>query len=205
MTIVAARHPSKEQFRTPPVFPREGYLYFEKGGKNMPGKKVLDEKIKVVEDLASELKAAQSIVIAEYRGLTVEQDTAMRAALRKGGVKYRVVKNTLSGRAMKIAGIEGMDNLLQGPTAIAYSLGDVLSTAKIVKEYADKYDKLVIKGGVLDGQVISADEVTQLARIPSKEVLYGQVVFGLVSPIASLAMVLNAIKENMEKSEVAAE
>lgn len=171
----------------------------------MPGKKVLEEKIKIVEDLAKELKEAKSIVLAEYRGLTVGQDTAMRAALRKGGVKYRIVKNTLSGRAMKLAGIEEVNKLLQGPTAIAYSMADVLSTAKILKEYSDKYDKLVIKGGVLDGKVISAAEVTQLALIPSKEVLYGQIVFGLVSPIASLAMVLNAIKENMEKSEVAAE
>jgi large subunit ribosomal protein L10 len=171
----------------------------------MPGKKVLDEKIKIVESLANELKQAQSIVIAEYRGLTVEQDTAMRAALRKNGINYRVIKNTLSSRAMKIAGITGVEDLLKGPTAIAYCTSDVVITAKIIKEYADKYDKMNIKGGVVDGKAISVAEVSQLAQIPSKEVLYGQVVFGLVSPIASLAMVLNAIKENMEKSEVAAE
>lgn len=171
----------------------------------MPGKKVLDEKIKIVEGLANELKQAQSIVIAEYRGLTVQQDTAMRAALRKNGISYRVIKNTLSSRAMQIAGITGVEDVLKGPTAIAYSTSDVVITAKIIKEYADKYEKMNIKGGVIDGKAISVAEVNQLAQIPSKEVLYGQVVFGLVSPIASLAMVLNAIKENMEKAEVTAE
>ena len=164
----------------------------------MPSQKVLEAKKEVVAGLCNEFKQAQSIVFADYRGLTVEQDTAMRTALRKAGVKYQVVKNTLSSRALKDTGIEGLDELLKGPTAIAYSTKDVVIAAKVVKEFADKFDKLTIKGGVLEGKAIQAAEVVQLAKIPSKEVLYGQVVFGLIAPIASLAIILNAIREKSE-------
>lgn len=164
----------------------------------MPSQKVLDAKKEVVAGLVDEFKQAQSIVFTDYRGLTVQQDTAMRAALRKAGVSYQVVKNTLSGRALKSIGVNGLDEMLKGPTAIAYSSQDVVSAAKIVKEYADKYEKLSIKGGVLEGKVISANDVNQLAQIPSKDVLYGQLVFGLISPIAKLAIILNAIKEKAE-------
>jgi large subunit ribosomal protein L10 len=166
----------------------------------MPSKKVLDEKKKIVEGLSQEFKRAQAIVVADYRGLTVDQDTAMRAALRKGGVTYRVVKNTLSGLAMKDAGIRGTENLLKGPTALAYSTQDVVSAAKIIKEYADKYEKLTIRGGVLEGKVISAGDIERLARIPSKEVLYSQIVFGLLAPIASLTRMMQAILEQKEKT-----
>jgi len=142
--------------------------------------------------------------MTDYRGLTVEQDTAMRAALRKAGVSYHVIKNTLSSRALKDASVQGLDELLKGPTAIAVSTQDVLIAAKVIKEYADKYEKLTIKGGVLEGKAITAAEVKNLALIPSKEVLYGQLVFGLISPIASLAIVLNAIKEKAEAGSEAA-
>ena len=168
----------------------------------MPSQKVLEAKREVVAGLCNEFKQAQSIVFADYRGLTVEQDTAMRTALRKAGVKYQVVKNTLSSRALKDTGIEGLDELLKGPTAIAYSTKDVVIAAKVVKEYADKFDKLTIKGGVLEGKAIQAAEVVQLAKIPSKEVLYGQVVFGLIAPIASLAIILNAVREKLEAESV---
>ncbi|HBP39037.1 MAG TPA: 50S ribosomal protein L10 [Clostridiales bacterium] len=171
----------------------------------MPSNKVLDAKKEVVAGLAQELKNAQSIVFADYRGLTVEQDTAMRAALRKAGVSYRVVKNTLSKRALEVAGVNGLDEILQGPTAIAFSTTDIVAAAKVVKEYAGKFDKLTVKGGVLENKVINPDDVARLAAIPSKDVLYGQVVFGLVSPIASLAVLLNAIKEKLESGNSVAE
>jgi len=171
----------------------------------MPSQKVLDAKKEIVAGLTEEFKSAQSIVFTDYRGLTVEQDTAMRAALRKAGVSYQVVKNTLSTRALKDIGVSGLEAMLKGPTAIAYSTQDVVSAAKVVKEYADKYDKLTIKGGVLDGQPISADDVNRLAQIPGRDVLYGQLVFGLISPIAKLAIILNAIKEKNEAGTTEAE
>lgn len=164
----------------------------------MPSKKALETKQKFVADLAADFKDAQSIVFADYLGLTVEQDTTMRAALRKADVEYQVVKNTLSSRALKEAGFDGMDAFLAGPTAIAYSKKDMIIPAKTIKEYADKFDKFTIKGGMLEGKAISADEVNSLAKIPGRDVLYGQLVFTLVSPIASLAIVLNAIREKMD-------
>jgi large subunit ribosomal protein L10 len=167
----------------------------------MPSKKVLEEKKKIVEQLTAEFKQAQSIVFAEYRGLTVEQDTAMRVEMRKNGVRYRVLKNTLSGRALEAAGIHGLNPLLRGPTAIAYSTTDIVAAAKTVKVFADKFDKLTIKGGSLEGRMISAEEVSQLAAIPGRDVLYGQIVFGLMAPIARLAMVIDAIREKAEAGE----
>lgn len=170
----------------------------------MPSKKVLEAKQDIVSGLTAEFKNAQSMVFADYRGLTVEQDTAMRTALRTAGVKYQVIKNTLSGRALKDAGVSGLEELLKGPTAIAYSTQDVIAAAKVVKEYADKYDKLTIKGGVFEGKAISTEDVNRLAMIPSKEVLYGQLVFTLISPISSLAVALDQIRQKMEGGDVEA-
>lgn len=169
----------------------------------MPSKKILEQKAQVVDGLASEFKQAKSMVFAEYRGLTVAQDTAMRAAMRKAGVKYQVIKNTLSTRALQGVGIDGLENVLKGPTAIAYSKTDVTAAAKVVKEYAGKFEKLNIKGGILDGKLIDVNQVAELAAIPAIEVLYGQVVFSLLAPISGLAMILNAVKEKCEEASLA--
>ncbi|NLO34895.1 MAG: 50S ribosomal protein L10 [Clostridiaceae bacterium] len=164
----------------------------------MPSKKVLETKQGIVDELAQEFSQAQSIVLAEYRGLTVAQDTEMRTALRKEEVTYKVIKNTLSSRALAQAGFNGLDDYLTGPTAIAYSKKDMISPAKVLKEFSTKYNKLVLKGGFLEGQVLDLDGLNRLASIPGRDVLYGQLVFGLMSPITSLAFVLNAIREKME-------
>lgn len=168
----------------------------------MPSKKVLKAKKKIVADLADEFKQAQAMVFADYRGLTVEQDTNLRAALRKANVNYQVIKNTMSSRALAEAGFEGLDEVLKGPTAIAYSKDDVIAPAKVIKEFADKFDKLNIKGGTLEGKSIDLNDINRLASIPPVEVLYGQVVCGLISPIAGLAILLNAIKEKAEEAGV---
>ena len=166
----------------------------------MPSKKILKSKQQIVNDLAEEFKQAQAMVFADYRGLTVDQDTALRTATRKAGVTYKVVKNSMSSRALVEAGYEGLDEILKGPTAIAYSKDDVISPAKVIKEFADKFDKLTIKGGTLEGKVAELSDINRLASIPPVEVLYGQVVCGLVSPIAGLAMLLNAVKEKAEEA-----
>lgn len=168
----------------------------------MPSKKILEAKQEIVSGLTEEFKNAKAIVFAEYRGLTVAQDTEMRAAMRKAGICYQVIKNTLSSRALKDAGIENVEELSKGPTAIAYSTEDVVAPAKIVKQYADKFEKFNIKGGIMEGKAISLAEVNQLASIPSREVLYGQIVCGLITPIASLAMILNAIAEKANEQNV---
>lgn len=166
----------------------------------MPSKKVLAEKSRTVSELTAVFKKAQSIVFADYRGLSVQQDTQLRNNLRQAEVTYRVIKNTLSSRAFEAAGMTGVDEHLVGPTAIAYSLTDAVAPARVLREFADKNDKLKLKGGWLEGKVINAEVITSLARIPAKEVLHGQLVFGLISPIAKLAIVLNAIREKQESS-----
>ncbi len=164
----------------------------------MPSKKILEAKQQVVASLVAEYKEAKSFVFADARGLTVLKDTEMRADLRKNEIRYQVLKNTTSKLVFKELGIDGLDEMFKGPTAIAYSTEDMIAPAKFMKKYADKYDKLNLKGGILEGATISVEDVNALASIPSKEVLYGQIVYGLISPVTKLAMLLNAIVEKAE-------
>lgn len=166
----------------------------------MPSKKVLKAKQKIVSDLAEKFKQAQVLVFADYRGLTVAEDTQMRTEMRNAGVTYKVIKNSLSLRALEDAGYSDVAQFLSGPTAVAYSNDDVIAPAKIIKQHADKHDELQIKGGIFEGRAISSEEVNKLASIPAQEVLYGQLVFGLISPVASLAMLLNAVREKAEEA-----
>jgi large subunit ribosomal protein L10 len=161
----------------------------------MPSQKILDAKKAVVSALVADFKDAKSFVFADARGLTVLQDTTMRAELRKNNVKYQVIKNTTSAIIFKELGVEGLEETFKGPTAIAYSKEDAIVSAKFMKQFADKFDKLSLKGGVIDGKALSAADVNALATIPSKEVLYGQLVYTLISPITKLAVALNAIAE----------
>ncbi len=169
----------------------------------MPSNKILNEKKAIVSGLTDEFKSAQTMVLADYRGLTVAQDTELRAAMRKAGITYKVVKNTLASLACEGAGIQGMDSMLKGPTAIAYSKDDVVAPAKLVKEYATKFPALEIKGGCMTGQVLDLDGIQRLAAIPPKKVLYGQVVSGLITPIASFVMILGAISKKADESGAA--
>jgi large subunit ribosomal protein L10 len=168
----------------------------------MPSKKILDAKKEVVSALAADFKDAKSFVFADARGLTVLQDTAMRADFRKNNITYKVIKNTTSALVFKELGVEGLEEIFKGPTAIAFSKEDMIAPAKFMKQYADKIDKLSLKGGVVEGKAISAADVNALASVPSKEVLYAQVAYGLISPIVKLAVALNAI---VEKNEAGAE
>ena len=161
----------------------------------MPSSRILDNKKKIVEELIAEMKSAQTILIADYRGLTVEQDTAMRSELRKEEVVYKVVKNTLASIAAKEAGMGYLDPLFEGPTAIAYSTKDVVAPAKVLQKYADKIEAFTIKGGAMENSVISAQDIKSLASIPPKEVLYGRVVCGIAAPITGFAMILKAIAD----------
>lgn len=167
----------------------------------MPSKKILNIKKVIVGGLAQEFKSAQSMILADYRGLTVAQDTELRAAMRKAGITYKVVKNTLAVLAAEEAGLAGLADMLKGPTAIAYSTDDVVAPAKLVKEYATKFPALEIKGGSMAGLVLDIDGVQRLAAVPPKEVLYGRVVSGLITPIASLVMILGALCKKAEESD----
>ncbi len=160
----------------------------------MPSPKILEKKKQAVDALAAELKNAQSIVLNDYMGLNVAEDTEMRTAFRKAGVNYRVIKNTTILRAFEKLGITGFEEELKGPTALAFS-EDVVLAPKLSKEYAEKTKKMEIKGGAVEGAKVELAQVMQLASIPDVTTLHGQLVSGLIFPIRSLAMTLNAIAE----------
>lgn len=164
----------------------------------MPSAKVLEEKKLLVSELAQVFQSAQTLVVADYRGLTVAQDTELRQAMRKAGVQYKVIKNTMAVLAAREAKLDGLEEIFQGPTAIAYSDSDPIAPAKVIKEYAKKFDPLEVKGGAYEGQVADLATLDRLASIPSKETLLSQLVFMLNAPITGLARGLSEIAKKME-------
>ena len=171
----------------------------------MPSNKVLEEKKLVVETLASKMQAAAAGVLVKYEGITVAEDTELRAALRKAGVEYSVMKNTLTGRACDIAGYGDMKQYLSGMTAIATSANDPIAPAKIMKEFADKINCFEIKAGFVDGGVLDQAGVEALAATPSKEVLIAKMMGSLMSSLYSFAYVLQAKIDKENGGEEAAE
>ena len=164
----------------------------------MPSEKILEAKKKIVADLVADYKEAQSFVFVDARGLTVEQDTALRTEMRKNGVSYKVVKNTTLNLVFTELGIEGLDEMFKGPTAVAYSKEDMMAPAKVAKKFADDFEKLTIKGGIIEGKVATVAEVEALAAVPSKDVLLSQIVYALLFPITKLAMLTKAAAEKLE-------
>lgn len=158
----------------------------------MPSNKILEQKKLVVKELSEKVKAAQSFILADYRGLTVEQDTEMRNALRAAGVEYKVVKNTLTSIAMKENGYDNLDSFLNGPTSMAISSTDAVAPAKVLIEYAKKFENLQIKVGVVEGKIIDINGIKALADLPSREVLIAKALGGFNAPISGFANVLNA-------------
>ena len=158
----------------------------------------------VVAEIAELFDGAASAVVVDYRGLTVEQDTALRKQLREAGVTYKVYKNTMIRRAAEGTAFAALDPHLEGPTAIAVSKTDATAAARILAEFAKKADKLEIKGGVVEGNYYDAKGMQVIATIPSREVLLGRLLGSMQSPIANFARVLNQIAEK-NGSEAAAE
>ena len=162
----------------------------------MPNAKVLSEKQAIVAELTEKLKAATAGVLVDYSGITVAEDTEMRRKLRSENIDYSVIKNTLLRFACNNAGLGELDPVLNGTTSIAISNDDVVAPARLIKEYADKFNgHFEIKGGFMDGKVISVDDVNALASIPPIPVLRAQVLGTMLAPITSLTVVLKAIAE----------
>ena len=172
----------------------------------MANEKILNEKKQIVADLTERIKGATSGVFVQYTGITVSEDTALRSELRKNEVEYSVVKNTLTRRAVKEAGYEGLDDIFNGATAMA-TTEDYTAAAKILCEYAEKNDKFIIKAGFVAGEVLDADGVKALAKIPSKPVLYAKFLGSIQSPLYSFAYAIQAIidKNGEGAAEAAAE
>lgn len=167
----------------------------------MPSEKVLESKKAVVAELVERLKGAQAGVLADYRGLTVAQDTELRAKLREAGVEYTIVKNTLTRFAANEVGLGELDPILHGPTALATSTDDVVAPAKVLVEFAKKNEQLEIKAGFVDGKVIDVNEVKVYANIPNKETLIAKMLGSLQAPIGNLVRTLDAIAKKDESAE----
>jgi large subunit ribosomal protein L10 len=148
------------------------------------------KKIDAVAEITADLKAADVYYFVDYRGLTFAEATDLRARLRKVDADLRVVKNTLGKIAAANAGVEGLDELLAGPTAIAYVHGDPAKVAKTIQDFIREKKKAAIRGGKLQRSVLSAAQVEALAALPSREVLIAQLVGAIASPLAGLANVL---------------
>ena len=151
----------------------------------------LEEKKQLVEELKEKIGAAQSIVIVDYKGLTVFEDTELRKTLREANVEYRVLKNRLMQKALNELGYTEFDEALNGPTAVAFAMTDPAAPAKILLDSADKTKKISIKCGMVDKTYISVDGVKELATLPAKEVLVAKLLGTLNAPISGLARVLN--------------
>ena len=167
----------------------------------MPNAKVLNEKKMIVEELTEKLKS-QAGVFVNYSGITVNEDTEMRVKLREANVNYTVIKNTLMRLAIKNVGFDALEQILTGTTSLAVSKDDPIAPARVIKEFADKFsDYFEIKGGFMDGRILSVGEVNALATIPPLQVLQAQLLGIMLAPIASLAVVLGAIADKDSKPE----
>ena len=176
---------------------RENSIFSFGGESHMPNAKVLSEKQAIVAELTEKLKAASSGVLVDYKGITVAEDTALRAECRKNDLDYAVVKNTLVRFAINNVGMEEMDSVLNGTTSMALSNGDPIAPMRVINKFAKQFNgsKFTIKAGFMDGKVLSLEEIMALAELPSKEVLQAQVLGTMLAPISGLACVLKQIAE----------
>ena len=151
-----------------------------------------------VAEIREKLEKAQSVVLANYQGLTVEEDTALRKNLREAGVEYKVYKNNLVALAANELGIEGLDEHLEGPVSIAFGYEDATAPARVLHTFAKDHKKLELKAGMVDKVIYNKEQVEKLATIPSKEVLIAKLLGSFKAPLSNLAYLLNAIKEKKE-------
>ena len=155
----------------------------------------VDLKKPIVDEISASIKDAQSVVLVDYRGLTVEQDTQLRRKLREAGVTYKVYKNTFMNFAFKGTDFEGLSQYLEGPSAVAISSDDATAPARVLAEFAKTADKLEIKGGVVEGTVYDAKGMAAIASIAAREVLISRLLGSRQSPITNFARVMNQLAE----------
>jgi large subunit ribosomal protein L10 len=155
------------------------------------------EKTETVSRLARKMAQAEAIFLADFHGVDVAAVTRLRRSLRGAGVEYQVVKNRLAKRAASDAGLEGLEQYLEGPTAMAFAHEDPVAPAKILQEFIDGGGKLAIKTGLVDGQILTAEAVAQLAKLPPREELIGQVVGSVQAPLYGLSAVLNGLLRSL--------
>ena len=164
----------------------------------MANASIIKMKEQHVQEICDRLKRAQSVVLFDYRGLTVEEDTNLRNEMRKAGVEYIVLKNKMVERACRELNIdESILELLKGPSAFAFGYEDAVAPAKVLKEFVKKVKKCTVKGGLLDGEVTDAKGIEALADLPSREVLIARMLGSMMSPIQGLAIVLDQLAKKL--------
>ena len=161
----------------------------------------IELKQPIVEEISAQIKDAQSVVVVDYRGLTVEQDTQLRKNLREAGVVYKVYKNTFMTRAFKDTAFEGLTQYLEGPSAVAISTTDATAPARVLAEFAKKAPALEIKAGVVEGNFYDAEGMKTISSIPSREVLLSKLLGSMQSPITNFARVIKQIAEQGGEAE----
>ncbi|WP_338752601.1 50S ribosomal protein L10 [Bacillus sp. FJAT-52991] len=160
---------------------------------------VIEQKKQLVTEIAEKFKNSATTVVVDYRGLTVSEVTELRKQLREAGVEFKVYKNTLTRRAAEMAEISGLEESLTGPNAIAFSAEDAIAPAKILNDFAKTHEALEIKAGVLEGSVVSVEEVKALAELPSREGLLSMLLSVLQAPMRNFALATKAVAEQKEE------
>ena len=164
----------------------------------MANEKVVKQKQEEVSKLAEKFKNAKLILLADYRGINVSDVTGLRSKLRKVNAEYNVIKNNITKRALAECKIEGLDEFLEGPTAVVVGNEDYLEPSKVIYSYAKDNEFYKIKAGVIDGKVVSAEEIVTLAKLPSREVLLAKLAGSLLGNITKLAIALDQVKAQKE-------
>src|SRR4051812_7388947 len=152
-----------------------------------------EQKAAAIAEIAQSIEESQAIFAVDYRGISVPQAAELRAKLRDADTRFTIVKNTLTERAADQAGAEALKELLEGPTALTFVRGDAAAAAKAIADYARATDLLPFKGGLMDGNTLSPDDIKAISRLPSREALYGQLVGAIAHPISGLARMLNQL------------
>ena len=166
----------------------------------MANEKIINQKKEEVSKLAQKMKEAKIVLLTDYRGINVADATELRAELRKSNSEYKVIKNNITRRALAQPGTEGLENLLEGPTAVIMNNEDYLETAKAIYNYSKANDFYKIKGGVIEGKVMTAEEIITLAKLPSRETLLSMLAGALLGNISKLAVALDQVKVQKENA-----
>lgn len=164
---------------------------------------IIAKKAEAVDKIVKQFEAATSAVVVNYRGLTVEEVTALRKELRDAGVKMEVLKNTYLRRAADISGYEGLDDIFKGPTAIAFSNDDVVAPARIMAKFADQFDALEIKGGFIEGKIATLDEIQSLAKLPDRDGMLSMLLSVLQAPVRNVAYAVKAVADSKDEEPAA--
>lgn len=164
----------------------------------MANEKIIKQKEEEVKSLASNIKDAKLVLLTDYRGINVTDVTELRKTLRQSNSEYKVIKNNITRRALKECKIEGLDEVLEGPTAVIMNSEDYLAPAKAIYEYVKENDFYKIKGGIVEGKVMTPEEIVALAKLPSKETLLSMLAGALLGNISKLAVALEQVRVQKE-------